>query len=243
MLIINFTTLRHASRSHGRDRGNRRNPRSGGCRLLVRVPVEPAVRHGSRRRRGHRTDRRPPRADGRTHGRRRQSGDLGRRDRRVRLPARPRDRECVRGRRAGVRRVGPDRCVSARVRPGQDRRRSEIQFVPQLPARHQVLRAVDGPGSGRRDGPPGIQRRTKRSAAPGARRDSHGRLGRGHRRGRLRAHLILQDRPGSGRRPACGRHAARRPATGHLRRPGRPLREGLGVAPETRRTRGGPGHH
>ena len=212
-------------------------------RVPHRLPGQPD--HRGRRRGGHPHDHRPPGADRPAHGRRGQPHHLRRAHRRLRHAARARHRERLRRRRPGL---SATRCRSSSC-PAATRAQllnitPELQLAPELPARHQVVRAGH---------PAGVGAATP-CAAPSP-RCKNGRprpvlveipvdVMRDEVPGRLRLHAGAA--PAHGARPAgrdrAGRRPGRRRAAGDLRRPGRPLRAGLAAAARAGRAAGGAGH-
>ena len=222
-------------------RRHRRHPAPRGRGDDHRLSGQPHPR--ARRRGGHPPDHRAAGAHRPAHGRGDVARDQRQAARRVRDAARPRHRERLWRRRAGVERVGADPRDAGRLCAPPRLGRAQLQR--QRPdARHHQIRRAGHVGQGIvRDHAPRVHAAALRARRAGAGRGAERRVERGGRSRRLRALAPAAHRPRSGRDPRGRQDAARREAPGALRRPGRALGRSMGRVEAARRTARHSGHH
>ena len=223
-------------------RGDRGDPQARRRRDHLRLSGQPHPGICGARR--HKADHRAPGADRPAHGRRALAPDQRAEARRVRDAARPRRRERVRRRRAGLRRGGADPGPASGLSPPDRLRAAELQLGAQHARRDQIRRADPVRRRDPEHLPARVHAPQERARRPGSGRGA----GRHLRRGgpgaaRLHAGRDAPGRPRS-RGRAQGREASgRSQAPGDLRRPGGALRARLGRAEAARRAARRPGHH
>ena len=166
-----------------------------GVEFVIGYPVNPILEFAARA--DVRPDHRAPGAHRPAHGRRGVAGHQRPAHRRLRHAARPRLRERLRRRGAGVGRLGAHRRAADGLSEKDHQHPAQLQLDAQLSPRHQVGRA----GARRRRG----GERDEARVHPGAQRPAGAGAGRGAD-GRLR-----RGRGGAARVPARRRGTAARP--------------------------------
>ena len=187
-------------------RGDRGDPQARRRRDHLRLSGQPHP--GIRGARRHTADHRAPGADRPAHGRRALAPDQRAEARRVRDAARPRRRERVRRRRAGLRRGGADPGAASGLSPPDRLRGAELQFRPQHARRHQIRRADPFRRRDPEHLPARVHPPEERARRPGADRGA----GRHLRRGGERAARLHAGHHAPGRaRSRGGAHGRKAP--------------------------------